>query len=130
MGEKEPRKERWVKYTYSFVFSLHKAVAKIAEFYEQHNNEFSNKNSTLSGTVNINWDRSNRSKGIFLVDVKNKGLHQKVRSNIVGGFLLSLAATKKFMKKLSLTQRSNQLLVVSPMPCNFRQLGATCSQCP
>ena len=67
------------------VYPLHKAVTKMARFYEQHSIDLLKETLTLSGAANKILHRSNKGEGIFLFNYKDKDLYQSVRNNIVGG---------------------------------------------
>ena len=67
------------------VYALHKAVTKMARFYEQHSIDLLKETLTLSGAANKISHRSNKGEGIFLFKYKHKDLYQSVRNNVVGG---------------------------------------------
>ena len=66
------------------VYPLHKAVNKMAQFYEEHSIDLLKETLTLSGAANEILHRSNKGEGLFLFNHKYKDLCQSVRKNIVG----------------------------------------------
>ena len=77
------------------VYPLHKAVNKMAQFYEQHPIDLLKETLTLSGAANKILHRSNKGEGFFLFNYKNEELYQSVRNNIVAGPSLVFSRYKK-----------------------------------
>ena len=90
------------------VYPLHKAVTKMARFYEQHSIDLLKETLTLSGAANKILHRSNKGEGIFLFNYKDKDLYQSVRNNIVGGPSIVFSRYEKLMKLSSMMKKSNQ----------------------
>ena len=67
------------------VYPLHKAVTKMARFYEQHSIDLLKETLTLSGAANKILHRSNKGEGIFLLNYKDKNLYQSVRNTLLEG---------------------------------------------
>ena len=67
------------------VYPLHKAVNKMAQFFEQHSIDLLKETLTLSATANKILHRSNKGEEVFLFNYKDKDLYQSVQNNIVGG---------------------------------------------
>ena len=80
------------------VYPLHKAVTKMARFYEQHSIDLLKETLTLSGAANKILHRSNKGEGLFLFNYKHKDLYQSVRNNIVGGSSIVFSCYEKIIE--------------------------------
>ena len=67
------------------VYPLHKAVNKMAQFYEQHPIDLLKETLTLSGAANKNLHRSNKGEGFFCSIIKTRNCMKVFETTLLQG---------------------------------------------